>query len=54
VLQIDANIDLGQVLAKIGREGADAAFERARRLATDKGSDVLVGRVAELSGVAAS
>jgi ATP/maltotriose-dependent transcriptional regulator MalT len=54
VLQIDANIDLGQVLAKIGREGADAAFERARRLATDKGSEVLVGRVAELSGVAAS
>lgn len=54
VLQIDANVDLGQVLAKIGREGADAAFERARRLATDKGSEVLVGRVVELSGVAAS
>jgi ATP/maltotriose-dependent transcriptional regulator MalT len=52
VLQIEALIDLGEVLTILGRDGAAAVFERARELAAAKGSDVLVTRVLELSGAA--
>ncbi len=52
VLQIEAYIDLGEVLTLLGREGAAAAYKRARELAAAKGSDVLVARVLELAGAA--
>jgi class 3 adenylate cyclase/predicted ATPase len=45
VLQIEALVDLGEVLTMLGRDGAAAAYEHARRLASEKGSDVLVARV---------
>ena len=45
VLQIEALIDLGETLNLLGRDGTAAAFDRAHRLATEKGSDVLVARV---------
>ena len=46
VLQIEALLDLGETLNLLGRgEGTAAAFDRAHRLATEKGSAVLVARV---------
>ncbi len=52
VLQIEALIDLGEVLTILGRDGATIAFEQARELAAAKGSDVLVTRALELAGAA--
>ncbi len=52
VLQIEALLDLGEVLTILGRDGATTAFEQARELAAAKGSDVLVARTLELAGAA--
>ena len=46
VLHIDAQLDLGEVLASAGRtDEARQAYERARHLATTKGGVVILGVV---------
>jgi tetratricopeptide (TPR) repeat protein len=54
VLKIDAYLDLGEVLTMLGRDGARAAFDHATALASEKGGELLVTRVAEIVGATSS
>jgi hypothetical protein len=54
LLKMKAYVDLGEVLTLLSREGADAAFARARGLAAEKGGELLVARVLELAGATSS
>ncbi|MFZ1880444.1 MAG: adenylate/guanylate cyclase domain-containing protein [Gaiellaceae bacterium] len=54
LLKMEAYVDLAEVLTLLARDGAGAAFSRARALAAEKGGELLVARVLELAGATTS